>query len=154
MLWHGQTRTGISECLYCKQIRYPRVDSERWWVLILPPPFPCSGPIRMLKCYVLRPKFSFGIRRARHYRQRLCSWTGQDTNVYALVLVIIQRQVSESYQGMTSNPRSVAAQEYSKIRYAPFQSTSATYHSNRDGLGSSQRGPQLVMSGCQMTLRR
>ena len=29
VLWNRQTGTGIPKCLFCKQIRYPRVDSER-----------------------------------------------------------------------------------------------------------------------------
>jgi hypothetical protein len=79
VLWHGQKGTGISERLLCKQIRYPSVDSVRWCVGS--PFFPGSGAVRMLKRFAF--KSSFGIRRARHYRQRLRSWTCQDPNVYA-----------------------------------------------------------------------
>jgi hypothetical protein len=34
------------------------------------------------------------------------------------IVLVIQGHVSESYQGMTSNPSLVLSQEYSKIRYA------------------------------------
>jgi hypothetical protein len=79
VLWHGQKGTGISERLLCKQIRYPSVDSVRWCVRSSF--FPGSGAVRMLTRFAF--KFSFGIRPARDYRQRLRSWTCQDSNVYA-----------------------------------------------------------------------
>ena len=82
VLWLGKTGICSFDRLFFEQIRHPSVDPVRWCVASDPNLSSFgSCAVRMLKRF--GSKLSFGIWRARHYRQRLLSRTRQDSVVYA-----------------------------------------------------------------------
>ena len=108
VFWHGQAGTSISQRLFSKQIWHPSFDSVCRCVFL--PRFRCCSRAKRLR--------SLGVRSAPHYRQRLCSRTRQDTNVYVSSPSSKNMFLTGTYQGTISNPRLVAPQEYSRSRYA------------------------------------
>ena len=83
--------------------------------------FPGSGAVRVLKRFR-----SLRVRSAPHYRQRLCSRTRQDTNVYVSSPSSKNMFLTGTYQGTISSPRLVVPQECSRSRYAWSLSASTT----------------------------